>query len=186
MDMLFLKKGDYSYRQSSSNQDVICHYSSLISNISPRYLFTRSLARGSIHRNPIFHAQPGASWRDSKETAAYLTDTLYKCRREHRAYLRDILLVAAVMCTNSATEIASVVTEKLRRPIIKVLHQRSVMLLVCSRALASAPYAPRARILYALLLQRGAVTQCRFVATMRSNVRSAHVARERNRLNNRR
>lgn len=61
--------------------------------------------------------------RGSEGTA----NTLYKYRRERRAYLRDILLVAAVMCTNSATEIASVVTEKLRRPIIKVLHQRSVM-----------------------------------------------------------
>lgn len=72
--------------------------------------------------------------RGSEETA----NTLYKYRRERRAYLRDILLVAAVMCTNSATEIASVVTEKLRRPIIKVLHQRSVMLR--SRSLARVYY----------------------------------------------
>jgi len=72
--------------------------------------------------------------RGSEGTA----NTLYKYRRERRAYLRDILLVAAVMCTNSATEIASVVTEKLRRPIIKVLHQRSVMLR--SRSLARVYY----------------------------------------------
>lgn len=72
--------------------------------------------------------------RGSEGTA----NTLYKYRRERRAYLRDILLVAAVMCTNSATEIASVVTEKLRRPIIKVLHQRPVMLRSRARDRASA------------------------------------------------
>jgi len=95
------------------------------------YLYPRGHTRLSrelpkIHRRSFIRGSEGT------------TNTLYKYRRERRAYLRDILLVAAVMCTNSATEIASVVTEKLRRPIIKVLHQRSVMLR--SRSLARVYY----------------------------------------------
>lgn len=96
-------------------------------------------------------------------------DTLYKYWHECHGYLRDILLVVvAVMCTNSTTEIANVVTEKLRRPIIKVLHQRSVM-----------PFALTlvARILYALFLQRDCsdtMSICR--PTMRSNARGTRVS----------
>lgn len=100
-----------------------------------------------------------------------MMNTLYKYRHERCAYLRDILLVAAVMCTNSATEIASVVTEKLRRPIIKVLHQRSVMPRSCARRLCIA----RARILYALLLQRERRSDTMSICRDDDAIKRAHI-----------